>query len=511
MRILIALGLLLVGELECLLVTHYEIRTSIRQLLHLPVYHILLMLLTLAGLTRWLRPGAFEGLKPRFGPLALLLHLLSYGSLSLGLSGLFSALKVWPAAAAVSVWLGLGLWLLATWLASWLPISLWRQAVRQQGGWLWVALGLSLLAPYLAESTSGWWSGLAYVTFRTTDLFLLLLYPDSVCDTDSLLLGTSRFVVEVRPGCSGLEGMGLMALLAMAYLWLRRERLAFPQAYLLIPLGMAVVWMANILRLVALVTIGTFISPNLAMRGFHSQAGWISFTFIGLGVLWLTEARGWLTSSRPERQLAQTPHHPGLAYLAPLAAMLMGGMVVEAFTQDFPYLYVLKVVPAALALGYFHRDYQDIWGKPTVWGMLVGLAVFFVWLALVPAASAPSPYQMLAPEWALLWVLIRVLGTVLVVPLTEELAFRGYLMRRLEAVEFERVGWRSRGWLPILGSSLFFALLHTDRLAAFLAGLAYAGLCRPRARLSDAVLAHSLTNAGLAAWACTREAWWLLA
>ena len=52
------------------------------------------------------------------------------------------------------------------------------------------------------------------------------------------------------------------------------------------------------------------------------------------------------------------------------------------------------------------------------------------------------------------WLAIRIAGSVCVAPLVEELAFRGYLMRRLTAHEFEGVTARQISVLAWAISSL---------------------------------------------------------
>jgi CAAX prenyl protease-like protein len=80
------------------------------------------------------------------------------------------------------------------------------------------------------------------------------------------------------------------------------------------------------------------------------------------------------------------------------------------------------------------------------------------------------------------------------VPLVEELAFRGYLMRRLVAADFERVRPEAVTWASCLLSSLAFGLLHRSWPAGAAAGMIFALAYRRRGRLFDAVLAHSVTN-----------------
>lgn len=48
------------------------------------------------------------------------------------------------------------------------------------------------------------------------------------------------------------------------------------------------------------------------------------------------------------------------------------------------------------------------------------------------------------------WIAGHVATAVLVLPLTEELAYRGYLLRRLVAADFEGVSFAAAGWIPVL-------------------------------------------------------------
>jgi CAAX prenyl protease-like protein len=76
------------------------------------------------------------------------------------------------------------------------------------------------------------------------------------------------------------------------------------------------------------------------------------------------------------------------------------------------------------------------------------------------------------PHWAAaLWLLFRVLGSVITVPVAEELAFRGYLIRKLMAKDFAAVSPGQFAWLSFLMSSLLFGLLHDRWIAGTLAGM----------------------------------------
>jgi CAAX prenyl protease-like protein len=175
----------------------------------------------------------------------------------------------------------------------------------------------------------------------------------------------------------------------------------------------------------------------------------------------------------------------------------------------------MRVVLAGAALWYFRMPWMTLrWGWSwTAVGL--GVAVFGLWLALEPApppdaGAAFTEALTGAGPWAATgWLIFRVLGTVVTVPLAEELAFRGFATRRLIAADFEAVPPGRFTWLSFLVSSVLFGLLHGRWLAGTLAGMAYALAMYRRGRLSDAVLAHALTNALLAAYVLATGSWWL--
>jgi CAAX prenyl protease-like protein len=101
---------------------------------------------------------------------------------------------------------------------------------------------------------------------------------------------------------------------------------------------------------------------------------------------------------------------------------------------------------------------------------------------------------------AWLWVSFRVIGSIITVPLAEELAFRGYLIRKLVSPAFETVRVGQFTWLSFVVSSVAFGLLHGRWLAGTLAGMAYAAALYRRGEIGEAVYAHMTTNALIAAY-----------
>jgi CAAX prenyl protease-like protein len=106
------------------------------------------------------------------------------------------------------------------------------------------------------------------------------------------------------------------------------------------------------------------------------------------------------------------------------------------------------------------------------------------------------------------WIAIRALAAVITVPIAEELAFRGYLYRRVIAEEFQSVPLTRFAWPGLIVSSILFGLLHGERwLVGTAAGLFYAAALLRRGRLADAVVAHATTNALLAGYVLATGKW----
>jgi CAAX prenyl protease-like protein len=109
--------------------------------------------------------------------------------------------------------------------------------------------------------------------------------------------------------------------------------------------------------------------------------------------------------------------------------------------------------------------------------------------------------------WATVWLVFRVIGSVITVPIAEELAFRGYLCRRLIASDFQDVPMGKFTWFSFVLSSVLFGILHGRWFAGTLAGLAFALVLYRHKRLSDAVWAHAITNALIAVYVLSTATW----
>jgi exosortase E/protease (VPEID-CTERM system) len=330
------------------------------------------------------------------------------------------------------------------------------------------------------------------------------------------MVGTSSFQVEIAPGCSGYEGMGMVASFLCVALWLFRRDLRFPRALALVPAGMALIWLANGLRIALLVGLGTWGYPELALSGFHSLAGWILFLLIALGLIAWARQNGFFATARSDSNdgVRVRPAAADGAFLIPAMAIIATAMVTATLSPGFDRYYPARVVMASVALLFYRKSYSEMRFTWSWDAFLIGSGVFVMWVALEPAGASRSgatPLQSalaaMPPRWAMLWLACRVFGSVVAVPLAEELAFRGYLTRRCSTSDFQSIPPGRMTWCSFLLSSFLFGALHGRFVAGTLAGMAYALAYRRRGELSDAVVAHGVTNALIAILVLTTGSW----
>lgn len=400
-----------------------------------------------------------------------------------------------------------------------------------------IALPIQTLGPLLRASASSllvgglggllsWFAGNAsthlwrYLGRTTLELVVdLLSYFNTGVQVDraKLIVGIDPFYVVIDPVCSGFEGIGLITAFLGLYIFVYRRELKFPNVLMIIPIASLIVWGLNVVRIAVLIAIGRWISPEIALGGFHSKAGWVFFCAIALATVFAIQRSTLFslkTADADTRACDETKtQNPTAALLVPLLAVIATSLVAGLFvTTGFDILYPLRVFAAAIAL-FIYRDYY----RPLTWswswvGPAIGIVVFAIWISMVDAGDASVLHERLfaLPTWlVIVWILFRVIGSSVTVPIVEELAFRGYLLRRLISKDFESVPKKSFKWIAFLLSSVAFGALHQQYLAGTVAGVFYAYAQYHRGRTTDAIVAHAVTNALIAAYVLFQGQWGL--
>jgi exosortase E/protease (VPEID-CTERM system) len=448
----------------------------------------------------------------RIGPLALhVCLLLPFAVLS---ANLYSSALPLPFAAVAVAWHVCALAAALALIAAAAPLDLWIGAVRRTGMVPVYALLAALAAVVAIHLSQGLWKPTATFTFRLVLLILNPLLPTLQSNFSSLTLSTDRFAVAISEKCSGLEGVGLMLAFCATWLWYFRREYRFPRALVIVPVALLLAFVLNVLRIAALVAIGDAGYPSVAMVGFHSQAGWIAFNTIAFGVAVFAKRSSWMRRDPGATAPEATVHNATAAYLMPLLAILAAGMISHALSSGFELFYPLRLVAAIVALWVYRETYATFvrrisWRAPAV-GVLVACVWFGFAHFLTPSSAEPQALVSLPAPLRVVWVVARTLAATLTVPIAEELAYRGYLLRRLVNADFQSVSFATIRWPALAICAVAFGIMHGAMwLPAVLAGIAYGAIAIKTGRIGEAVAAHATTNAVIAGAVLLFDQWQL--
>jgi exosortase E/protease (VPEID-CTERM system) len=417
-------------------------------------------------------------------------------------------------AGVVALWIVVGCTAVVAALLAMAPGPLWGDAVRALGPIWWYAAVAALLGTAAMQLTQLLWDPTAALTFDLVRRLLTPVLPTLTADPAARVLSTGRFAVQIADGCSGLEGGGLMLAFSGAWLLYFRNEYIFPRALLLIPASIAAIFALNVVRLAALMLIGDAGFPDVAQYGFHSQAGWIAFNAVACALVLLSRRSAWLNRTVTRSGVSPAAHNPTAAYLMPLLAILAAGAVTRALSSDFEFLYPLRVAAGLWMLLRYRRSLAGLdWGWS--WrGPAFGIVVFLLWIgsAHLQLQAAGMPEKLAALPSALrgLWIVSRLAGGVLIVPIAEELAYRGYLMRRLTKPDFGAVPLQSVRWPALAATAILFGVAHGALwLPGIAAGVVFGLLVVRRGQIGEAVVAHATSNALIAAGVLGWNQWQL--
>lgn len=368
--------------------------------------------------------------------------------------------------------------------------------------WAIVAGMIDALTEFTLRASAGLMSGLGF------DVYTI---------PETRELGMEAFYVYVWGPCSGIEGFALISAFLSIYIWMFRRDLNFPGVLLLFPIGIALSWCFNVVRISTLLFIGARVSPELAVDTFHSHAGWLMFTLLAVGLTGATSFFGWFRKpahassaavSSPSGRPAPPPFFsdPNIAPILAFIVFMASAFVLQTFSQTPAAYYPIRIA-AMIGVLYLVLPYL----RTLVWQMswlpvVAGLGVGLIWLLTTPT----NPEQVsemttllggFTLSGLLVWIIARIVGTAILVPIIEEVFFRGYLMRKLDT------GSLAMRLLAIIVSSAAFAILHQRWLAAFIAGIVFALLMLRRDRVTDAIMAHGVANSVIAAYAIAMQDW----
>lgn len=225
------------------------------------------------------------------------------------------------------------------------------------------------------------------------------------------------------------------------------------------------------------------------------------------------------------------PNHRLLVpYAAPYFAYVLIATVAERFVP-MEVNYLLRIVIVSATLLWARQWFFSFRGPrspvaSTLAGILAGVAGLILWIVLL----TPFVSDAAAKPWSQSAFILRLLAAGFLVPVFEEVMMRGYVFRlalqwdearKSKANDALGVALDERSvndarpgawsWAAVAVSTLVFTLGHTtpEWPASIAYGLLMAGLYILRKDLLSCIVAHGVTNIGLAIYVYQTGTWQL--
>ncbi len=217
------------------------------------------------------------------------------------------------------------------------------------------------------------------------------------------------------------------------------------------------------------------------------------------------------------------------SYVVPFALYLLGVSAAAWLPGMYPVAYAAVVVLVGAATAMLLRGRRIIvphWHVGAA--VAVGIVGIVLWIGLselrledriatlLPGWLRPhprvayDPFQQLRQPWAVwAFIAVRLTGLVILVPLVEEIFWRGFLLRWLTAAEWEKVPLGRFSGMSFLLVTLLFTLAHPEWLAAAVYCALLNAFIYWKQDLWSCVVAHGVSNLLLGLYVLTTAHWWL--
>jgi uncharacterized protein len=216
-----------------------------------------------------------------------------------------------------------------------------------------------------------------------------------------------------------------------------------------------------------------------------------------------------------------------LAYALPFFLFMAGLMAVSVAKSlgltsfggrpldPMYWIYPIQTAVCAAALLWFWKcyDFSGTTAARLALGVAAGLLICALWVAPQELFHEPHRLDGFNPDVVpglTFWMLsTRFTRLVLVVPLVEEIFWRGFLLRYLVREDFTTLPFGSANRFSFWAVTLAFTLVHSpaDWPAAFITGILLNLIAIRTRSLVACVAAHAMANFALGLYICATRQW----
>ncbi|MFZ4717715.1 MAG: CAAX prenyl protease-related protein [Chthoniobacterales bacterium] len=222
-----------------------------------------------------------------------------------------------------------------------------------------------------------------------------------------------------------------------------------------------------------------------------------------------------------------SPRRDLLAYTLPFVLFMAGLAAVSAaksmgitsfagvVLDPMYWVYPIQTAVCAAALLWFRKSY-DFSGSSAgklLLGVVVGLIVFGLWVSpqeVLHRAARTEGFDPGVVPGLTPWMLVaRFTRLVIIVPLIEEIFWRGFLLRYLVRDDFTALPFGSSNRFSFWAVVVAFTMVHgqEDWPAAFVTGILFNFVATRTRSLVACVVAHAAANLALGCYICATRQW----
>ncbi len=242
--------------------------------------------------------------------------------------------------------------------------------------------------------------------------------------------------------------------------------------------------------------------------------------------------------------------HPWLPFILPLAVYMLAGSLEPTPDQPggetiglaipysaYPWVYAAKLLVTAATIALAWPVLGKFPLRVNALAVVVGVVGVVVWVGLcklrveqevlapffesirlggiIPSGmrSAFNPFEQLAERPAAAWAFlaVRFLGLVVIVPIVEEVFYRGFLMRYITQPDWWKLPMGEASLMAVVMATLLPMAAHPGELLAAAAWFSMITWMYLRTKnLWDCIAAHAVTNLLLGVWVVYSGEWHLM-